>query len=101
MKYIQMYQEPSSKNAELVNDLLQKYDFDLIVGDEIYETLVAFTEGKIQLNCPVIMIEDFIGLQVIGKNLIMRLGAYLKNRKLVREVVLLFRPPLGCYKLTA
>ena len=84
MKYIQMYQEPSRKNAELVNDLIQKYDFDLIVGDEIYETLVAFSEGKIQLNCPIIMIEDFIGVQVIGKNLIMRLGAYLKNRKLVR-----------------
>jgi UDP-N-acetylglucosamine:LPS N-acetylglucosamine transferase len=84
MKYIRMYQEPSRNNARLVNRLLQEYDFDLIVGDEIYETLVAFAEGKIQLNCPVIMIEDFIGIQAMDKNLIMRMGAYLKNRKLVK-----------------
>jgi uncharacterized protein (TIGR00661 family) len=84
LKYVQRYQESSKKNAQLVNQLLQKYDFDLIVGDEIYETLVAFAEGKIQLNCPVIMIEDFIGIQSIDGNLIMRMGAYLKNRKLVK-----------------
>ena len=84
LKYVQKYQESSRKNAQLVNQLLQKYDFDLIVGDEIYETLVAFAEGKIQLNCPVIMIEDFIGIQAMDTSLIMRMGAYLKNRKLVK-----------------
>ncbi len=84
MKYVQNYQEPSIKNANLVNQLLQKYDFDLIVGDEIYETLVAFAENKIKLNCPVIMIEDFIGIQAMDKSLIMRMGVYLKNRKLVK-----------------
>ena len=84
MKYVQNYQEPSKKNAKLVNQLLQNYDFDLIVGDEIYETLVAFAENKIKLNCPVIMIEDFIGIQAMDKSLIMRIGAYLKNRKLVK-----------------
>lgn len=84
LKYVRRYQESSKKNAQLVNQLLQKYDFDLIVGDEIYETLVAFAEGKIQLNCPVIMIEDFIGIQSIDGNFIMRMGAYLKNRKLVK-----------------
>jgi uncharacterized protein (TIGR00661 family) len=84
MKYVQNYQEPSKKNAKLVNQLLQNYDFDLIVGDEIYETLVAFAENKIKLNCPVIMIEDFIGIQAMDKSLIMRMGAYLKNRKLVK-----------------
>jgi uncharacterized protein (TIGR00661 family) len=84
LKYVQRYQESSKKNAQLVNQLLQKYDFDLIVGDEIYETLVAFAEGKIQLNCPVIMIEDFIGIQSMDGNFIMRMGAYLKNRKLVK-----------------
>ncbi len=84
LKYVQRYQESSKKNAQLVNQLLQKYEFDLIVGDEIYETLVAFAEGKIQLNCPVIMIEDFIGIQSMDGNLIMRMGAYLKNRKLVK-----------------
>lgn len=84
LKYVQRYQESSRKNAELVNQLLQKYNFDLIVGDEIYETLVAFAEERIQLNCPVIMIEDFIGIQALNKNLIMRMGAYLKNRRLVK-----------------
>ena len=84
LKYVQRYQESSKKNAQLVNQLLQKYDFDLIVGDEIYETLVAFAEGKIQLNCPVIMIEDFIGIQSMDGNFIMRMGSYLKNRKLVK-----------------
>jgi UDP:flavonoid glycosyltransferase YjiC (YdhE family) len=84
LKYVQRYQESSKKNAQLVNQLLQKYNFDLIVGDEIYETLVAFAEGRIQLNCPVIMIEDFIGIQALDKSLIMRIGTYLKNRKLVK-----------------
>ncbi len=83
MNYIKKYQEPSRKNAELLSHLLQKYEFDMIVGDEIYETLVAFAEGKLQLNCPVIMIEDFIGVRVMDNNPIMRLGAYLKNRKMV------------------
>ena len=84
LKYVKRYQESSKKNAQLVNQLLQKYDFDLIVGDEIYETLVAFAEGRIQLNCPVIMIEDFIGIQSMDGNFIMRMGSYLKNRKLVK-----------------
>ena len=84
LKYVQRYQESSKKNAQLVNQLLQKYNFDLIVGDEIYETLVAFAEGRIQLNCPVIMIEDFIGIQSMDGNFIMRMGSYLKNRKLVK-----------------
>ena len=84
LKYVKRYQESSKKNAQLVNQLLQKYDFDLIVGDEIYETLVAFAERRIQLNCPVIMIEDFIGIQSMDGNFIMRMGSYLKNRKLVK-----------------
>ena len=84
LKYVKRYQESSKKNAQLVNQLLQKYDFDLIVGDEIYETLVAFAEGRIKLNRPVIMIEDFIGIQSMDGNFIMRMGSYLKNRKLVK-----------------
>jgi len=85
VEYAKLTREPKRRNAMLVEQLQRKYRFELIVGDEIYGTLIALAQGEIQLDCPVIMIEDFISLRSTSKNPFMRLAAYVMNRRLVKS----------------
>ncbi len=86
VKYAQLSAEPKRKNAKLLEQLQRKYGFDLIVGDEIYGPLVALARGEIELDCHVIMIEDFIRYQPLGKNPIVRIAAFFKNRLLSTSI---------------
>ncbi len=86
VKYAKLTEEPKRINAKLVEEVQKKYHFDLIIGDEIYETMAALAKGEIRLDCPVIMIEDFIRYQSLSKNPLMRLVAYSKNRLLAGSV---------------
>ncbi len=86
MKYVQAAKEPRKKNIDLLRRLIDKYNFDLIIGDEIYETILAMAEGQFRLKCPMIMIEDFIGHQAMDNKLAVKFGAYLYNRRWVNAI---------------
>ena len=79
-KYALEARAPREKNVELLRELLKKYAFDLIIGDEIYEVVRAMAKGSLQPSCPVLMIEDFIGHETMDRNLKMKIGIYLYVR---------------------
>ncbi|RMD76005.1 MAG: hypothetical protein D6820_13505 [Lentisphaerae bacterium] len=86
VKYLETSKEPRQKNVELLKRVLEKYPFDLIIGDEVYETLLAVSDGEIHLTCPLIMIEDFIGVRAMNRRLLVQLGVYVHNRKVVNAI---------------
>ena len=83
VKYAKLSEAPKRQNARLAEQVQNKYRFDLIVGDEIYGILLELARRNIQLDCPVIMIEDFISYRSLSRNPLMRLVAFMKNRNLV------------------
>ena len=86
VKYAKLSDAPKRQNARLAEQVQNKYRFDLIVGDEIYGIMYGLAAGEIRLDCPVVMIEDFISYRSLNKNPLMRLVAFSKNRNIVRSV---------------
>jgi len=86
MKYVSAAKAPREQNLILLKEILGKYDFDLIIGDEIYEVIIGMAEDRIRIPCPVIMIEDFIGHESMDKSLKIKMGIYLYSRKWIRSV---------------
>jgi len=50
------------------------------LGDETYELIIAYKQGKAREPLPFVMIYDFIGMDAVGWNPLERLGTYLWNR---------------------
>ena len=67
-------------NAELVKQIIKNKNFDLIIGDETYEIIVATILGRLKLNIPFVMMYDFVGLDAMSINPIEQIGIYFWNR---------------------
>ena len=80
IKYAKVTQKPREHNVNLFKQLVGKYHFDLVIGDESYEIVRALIENKVQLKTRMVVIEDFIGFEAMTKNLLERLGVYQRNR---------------------
>jgi UDP-N-acetylglucosamine:LPS N-acetylglucosamine transferase len=80
MKYVGLMKKPWAQNVDLFKQVITKYDFDLVIGDEFYEGILAMADNKLDLKCKMIMMEDFIGLEAMSNNLLEKLGVYLHNR---------------------
>ena len=76
-------------NVNLFRQVITKYDFDLVIGDESYELTRAIAANGLDLKCPMIVIEDFIGVQAMTRNLLEKLGVYVRNRRLAARPELL------------
>ncbi len=64
-------------NARVIGRAGRRGDFDLIVGDETYEVIVAYVFGlRVLPDVPFVMMYDFFGLEVRTKSLLERLGAW-------------------------
>ena len=67
-------------NAEIIKQILQRKNFDLIIGDETYEIIIAIIFKKLKLDIPFVMMYDFLGMDAMSKNPIELLGTYFWNR---------------------
>lgn len=56
------------QNANVVKKILKHNDFDLIIGDETYEILIALILRTLKLDIPFVIIYDFLGLDAMSKN---------------------------------
>ena len=74
-----MAQKEWKNNVEVFRKVTSKEPFDLIVGDETYEIVVAAKKRHIIKVAPFAMIYDFIGLESMTKNPIEKLGVYVWN----------------------
>ena len=86
VKFVKLSNKMFSQNAELFKETISKYDFDLVIGDESFEVVVALSNREIQLNCKMIMIEDFIAMAATTNNPFEKLGVYRMNRRKVKDI---------------
>lgn len=56
------------QNASVVKKILKGNNFDLIIGDETYEIIVAMVFNLLKLDIPFVIIYDFLGLDTKSKN---------------------------------
>jgi len=70
-------------NVEVFKEVLNKYQFDLILGDETYEISVAVKKNPNIKKIPYVVIYDFIGMVPMSKSPLEILGAYMWNKKWV------------------
>lgn len=80
-KYVFYGRKLWAQNVELFKQITSKYHFDLIIGDEIYELVLALIEKRIRPESPIIIIHDFIGSIAMTKNPLEKLYLYIINRK--------------------
>jgi len=73
-----------SHNVEIFKQVTNNEEFDLIIGDEIYEIMFAVLDKGLDVKYPTIMIQDFISGLSLRKNPLEKIYTYILNRKLAR-----------------
>ena len=67
-------------NAAVVNQILKNEQFDLIIGDETYEIVVAIILKRMKIKIPFIMLYDFFGLDAMTRNPFEKINMLVWNR---------------------
>ncbi len=70
LKYALLSQKAMAYNTNLFKQVIAKYHFDLVIGDEAYEIITAMYKKQVEMENSMVMIEDFIGLQAMTINLL-------------------------------
>lgn len=70
-----------SRNVDVVASVTKSRSYDLIVGDETYDVVLAYKNDPSRKKCPFVMIFDFIGFDAMTRNPIEKLGVYFWNKK--------------------
>lgn len=66
-------------NVEVLESVMDRYGFDMVVGDEAYDVAVALVKDPGLLKVPFVMIYDFLGLDPMTRNPLEWLKAYVWN----------------------
>ena len=82
-----------SQNAEVYARISEAYSFDLLVGDEPYDIMIAMQKNPGLKKCPFVVIYDFLGLDATTWNPVDHVAAYMTNRLWVK--FLEAKPPLA------
>ena len=80
LKYLSKARKEWAQNVNILKDVTKRERFDVIVGDETYEILVALMKKPSIIGVPFVMIYDFVGLDSMAKNPLDRLVTYIWNR---------------------
>ena len=81
MKYAFDIRKAWAQHIEVFKRIIQKKEFDLVIGDETYEIDIVLKNRSLMIDIPFVMIYDFIGMDAMTRNPLERLGVYLNNRK--------------------
>ena len=82
-----------AKNAEIYAKISGTYDFDLWIGDEPYDIMIAMVKNPDLKKCPFVVIYDFLGLDATTRNPFDHIVAYMTNRLWLK--FLRSKPPLA------
>ncbi len=69
-----------SKNVKLVMDIIQRENFDLVIGDETYDLAIGLLNNPRLKQFPFVIIYDFLGLDRVTYNPIDVIITYYTNR---------------------
>jgi UDP-N-acetylglucosamine:LPS N-acetylglucosamine transferase len=81
-----------SKNGAIYTNIVEKYGFDLWIGDEPYDLLIEIKKNTALKKFPFVVIFDVLGLETMTKNPLDIITAYLINR--LWSNFLTAKPPL-------
>ena len=79
-KYLFNAREAWGSNVKIFKQLVDKVQFDIVIGDEAYEIAIALRDNIIKIKPTFIMIFDFIGLDTMTKNPLEKLIVYKINK---------------------
>jgi UDP:flavonoid glycosyltransferase YjiC (YdhE family) len=82
-----------SRNAELYVELFEKHCFDLVIGDESYDIIIAMLHNPKMKKSPFAVIYDFLGLDATTGNPVDHFAAYMTNRLWSKFIA--HEPPLA------
>ncbi len=80
LKYLSSARKEWRRNVEIFRQVTNKEQFDLVIGDEAYEMVVALLKEPGLRKAPFVMIYDFVGLDVSTKSPLEKLECYIWNR---------------------
>ncbi len=69
-----------SKNAKIFIDVIQRENFDLVIGDETYDLTIELLRDPSLKQFPFVIIYDFLGLDRVTNNPIDAITTYYTNR---------------------
>ena len=69
-----------SDKAKLVAKIVEKDNFDLVIGDETYEIVIEAVSNPDYKKFPLVMIYDFIGIDSVTDSPIDMIATYIVNR---------------------
>lgn len=81
MKYAFKIRKVWAQHLEVFKRIIQREEFDLIIGDETYGIDIVLKNRSLVIDIPYVMIYDFIGMDAMTKNPLEKLGVYINNRK--------------------
>jgi hypothetical protein len=73
-----------AKNCEVYFKVLESHDFDLLIGDETYDILIAMVNDSSYKKIPFVVIYDVLGLDASNWNPIDHIATYVTNRLWVK-----------------
>ena len=82
-----------SQNAEVYTRISEAYSFDLWIGDEPYDIMIAMQKSPSLKKCPFVVVYDFLGIDATTWNPVDHLAAYMTNRLWLK--FLRSEPPLA------
>jgi UDP:flavonoid glycosyltransferase YjiC (YdhE family) len=81
------------QNVNVYAKLVNSQHFDLVIGDETYEIVLALRKQPELKKCPFVMIYDFVGLSSMSANPLEKLGVYIWNLKWTHDYRKKKKPP--------
>ena len=89
LKYLSRARKEWARNVDIFKQVTSREQFDVIIGDETYEILVALLKNPAMRKAPFVTIYDFVGLDAVGNNPLQKLEAYVWNRIWAQDYKLL------------
>jgi len=84
VQWVMNMQKSWSHNAGVYSRISEAYSFDLWIGDEPYDIMIAMNKIPGLKKCPFVVIYDFLGLDATTWNPVDHLAAYMTNRLWVK-----------------
>ena len=79
LTYLMKAKNAWKQNVDVFAKLVNSHHFDLVIGDETYEIVLAMRQKPELKTCPFVMIYDFVGLNAMSWNPLELLGTYIWN----------------------
>lgn len=81
-----------ARTGRISLELMESGGYDLAVGDEAYDLVIALADGTGSPPCPCFILFDFLGMDAMGWNPFERLVVTILNRKWATDPTGLYQP---------